>query len=169
MDPQGRLYFGDVEANTIWRLDGNGRLKAVVTGKHSHSLYLTDDGSLYGEHVYYDNARQQFITSILKLSPDGRLSDVMLPTASPARGEGIFMDKEGNTYSVEGGAAASREVILLKRAPDRTITRLAGGERGHADGPVFLLIFIGWTLRRAASTNRLRGQAAARRDLSNDG
>ncbi|HLG14685.1 MAG TPA: hypothetical protein VJH03_09330 [Blastocatellia bacterium] len=134
LDRQGQVYFGDVEQNTIWRINKQGKLEALATGKHSHSLFLAEDGTVFGEHVYYDAAGARWISSIWKLTPDGHVSDVMPPTSSPPKGSGIFMDREGNIYSVYGGASESREAALLKRTPVGEISVFAGGEQGHRDG-----------------------------------
>lgn len=134
VDRKGDIYFGDVETNTIWKLNRERRLEAITTGKHSHSLYLDEAGNLFGEHVYFDEAAAQWISSIWKLTPDGSLTDVVPPTSGPPKGSGVFMDRAGNVYSVQGGASVSDRAELLKRSPDGTVTVLAGGERGHADG-----------------------------------
>lgn len=134
LDRQGQIYFSDVQTNAVWKLDRELRLERVLAGKHSHSLFMDGAGDLFGEHVYYDSAGARWISSIWKLSPDGELTDLMAPTSVPPRGSGIFMDREGNIYSVQGGASESARVELLRRSPDGRITLIAGGERGHADG-----------------------------------
>ena len=133
-DRQGRVCFGDVEQNTIWRINTDGRVEAIATGRHSHSLFLAEDGTLFGEHVYYDAAGARWISSIWKITPDGQVSDIVPPTSSPPKGSGIFLDREGNIYSVWGGASESNQTLLLRRAPGGEVTTVAGGERGHVDG-----------------------------------
>lgn len=134
LDREGQIFFSDVQTNTIWKLNREGRLEAIVTHKHSHSLFGDEQGNLFGEHVYYDSAGARWISSIWKLSRDGQLTDVVPPTDSPPRGSGIFLDTTGNIYSVHGGASESERAELLKRSPDGQITVIAGGQRGHADG-----------------------------------
>lgn len=134
VDRNGEIYFGDVETNTIWKFNRERRLVTIATGKHSHSLYMDEAGNLFGEHVYYHDSGAHWISSIWKLTPDGRLIDVVPPTSGPPKGSGVFMDRAGNIYSVQGGASASDRAELLRRSPDGTVTVLAGGERGHADG-----------------------------------
>lgn len=134
LDRQGQIFFSDVQTNTVWRLNRERRLEAIVTDKHSHSLFRDEQGNLFGEHVSYDNAGARWISSIWKLTPDGQLADLVPPTGSPPRGSGIFMDRAGNIYSVHGGASESERAELLKRSPDGQITVIAGGPRGHADG-----------------------------------
>ncbi|MFY9609584.1 MAG: hypothetical protein WAU45_13325 [Blastocatellia bacterium] len=134
LDRQGQIYFGDVQTNTVWRLDSEHRLEAIVIGKHSHSLFLDEAGNLFGEHVYYDNGGAGWISSIWKLTPDSQLTEVVPPTGAPPRGSGIFMDRDRNIYTVQGGGSESERVELLKRSPAGQIVVIAGGQRGHADG-----------------------------------
>src|SRR4029077_13036639 len=56
IDPAGRVIFGDVDTNTIWRIE-DGRTVALATGLHSHDLYLDAQGNLWGEHAAYDAPR----------------------------------------------------------------------------------------------------------------
>jgi sugar lactone lactonase YvrE len=133
-DRQGQIFFSDVQTNTVWRLNREHRLEAILAHKHSHSLFEDEQGNLFGEHVYYDNANARWISSIWKLTRDGQLTDVVPPTDSPPRGSGIFLDRAGNVYSVQGGSSESEKVELLKRSPAGQITVIAGGQRGHADG-----------------------------------
>ena len=134
LDRQGQIYFGDVQTNTIWKINGQHRLEPIITGKHSHSLFLDEAGNLFGEHVYYDNDGSRWISSIWKLTSDGQLVEIVPPSIGPPRGSGIFMDREGNIYSAQGGSPESERVELLRRSPDGRIAVVAGGERGHADG-----------------------------------
>ncbi len=134
LDREGQIYFGDVQTNTVWRLDSKQRLEAIVIGKHSHSLFMDEAGNLFGEHVYYEAADQQWISNVWKLTPEGQLTDVVPPTGRPPSGSGIFMDRDGNIYSINGGASESERVELLRRSLDGEIAVIAGGQRGYADG-----------------------------------
>ena len=40
VDGQGRVYFTDLK--NVWRWEPQGRVTAVVTGKHSHALRLNE-------------------------------------------------------------------------------------------------------------------------------
>jgi streptogramin lyase len=53
-DATGRLYVADVPANTIWRIDPDGRRVAAVRGVHSHALVIGPDGAVYGTDVALD-------------------------------------------------------------------------------------------------------------------
>ncbi len=134
IDDQNQIYFGDVISNIIWKITVDGRLQAVAANKHSHSLYRDEAGNLYGEHVYYDPSGGRWISSVWKLAPDGHLLDRVPQTSHPVAGSVALMDREGNIYSVRGGASENQRTELIRRAPDGLITVLAGGERGHADG-----------------------------------
>jgi sugar lactone lactonase YvrE len=133
-DEQGGIYFSDVQTNTIWRIRDAGHVEAVVTGKHSHSLYMDEDGSLHGEHVSYDATNQRWISSTWTLTSEGQLIESVPRVRIGAGGEGFFKDSTGNVYTVDGGASESQKTLLLKQSPDGKITTVAGGERGHTDG-----------------------------------
>ncbi|MEW6212116.1 MAG: SMP-30/gluconolactonase/LRE family protein, partial [Acidobacteriota bacterium] len=86
------------------------------------------------EHVYYDPSGGRWVSSVWRLAPDGHLLDIVPQSSHLVAGSGVLMDREGNIYSVRGGASESQRTELIRRAPDGLITVLAGGERGHADG-----------------------------------
>ena len=50
-DGAGRLYIADIPANTVWRLDQDGRLMAVHRDVHTHALMAGPDGRIYGTHL----------------------------------------------------------------------------------------------------------------------
>jgi len=43
-DNGGHIYFSDVQRNIIWRVDPDGGLHPLLSGVHSHQLFLTEDG-----------------------------------------------------------------------------------------------------------------------------
>ena len=131
VDVTGRVYFGDIPANIIWRISNKGQVERVALGKHSHALVLDSAGYVYGTNPHLTLP----IRSVWRLTPDGRLSDVIPPTEHfPLGLQSFTMDAAGNMYSVKARNAQTPELLLLKRRPDGEITILAGSTVGYADG-----------------------------------
>ncbi len=134
VDRQGRIYFGDVDSNSVWRTSPGGPVAQVVAGKHSHELFMDENGNLYGEHVYYDAANDKWIRSLWKLTEQGQMEELLAPTADVPRGIGLLMDKLGNHYGFAISADGNQEYVLVKKAPDGSLANLAGSQSGYADG-----------------------------------
>jgi NHL repeat-containing protein len=134
VDRQGRIYFGDVDSNSVWRTSPDGKVAQVVTGKHSHELFMDENGNLYGEHVYYDAANNKWIRSLWELTEQGQLKELLAPTADVPRGMGLLMDRLGNHYGFAISADGNQEYVLVKKAPDGSLVNLAGSQSGYADG-----------------------------------
>lgn len=132
VDSEGEVFFADVERNRVWKISRRGTLLPVIAGKHSHDLFLDQADNLFGEHVYYEAATGRWISSQWQFTAKDKLIELSEPTANPPRGTGLLRDAAGNFFAVERDA---QHVRLLKRAPDGQVTVLAGGARGHADGP----------------------------------
>ncbi|MDQ5871997.1 MAG: hypothetical protein M3547_07275 [Acidobacteriota bacterium] len=131
VDRAGQVYFGDIPANVIWRIPGNGKVEKVALGKHSHALVLDSAGNVYGTNPHLTLP----IRSVWRLAADGRLTDVIPPTENLPLGlQSFLMDGAGNMYSVNARNARTAEMVLLKRSPNGEITTLAGSAVGHADG-----------------------------------
>jgi len=140
LDARGRIYFTDIPTNTVWRLARNGAPEKVVTGKHSHALHMDAAGNLYGTNPHLTLA----VGSIWKLTPDGKLSDVIAPTSNLPLGlQSFAMDAEGSVYSVNARNAKTPLLVLLRRRPNGEVTRIAGSEPGHADGVGARAKFLG--------------------------
>lgn len=140
LDATGQVYFGDIPANAIWKISREGNVERVAIGKHSHALVLDSAGNVYGTNPHLTLP----IRSVWRLTPDGRLTDVIPPTENLALGlQSFTMDGAGNIYSVNARSARTSEVLLLKRSPDGEISTLAGGAVGHADGTGSQANFLG--------------------------
>lgn len=68
------------------------------------------------------------------MTSEGRLSWLQEPTADSKTGINLWIDRDGNMYSVDQNNHTKTRTVLLKRAPDGTVTTFAGGAYGHADG-----------------------------------
>ena len=134
IDRQGQVYFSDVDHNTVWKVGADGRPVPFVTNKHSHELFIDEAGNLYGGHVYYDEANDRWINSLWKATPDGRVTEILAPTADVPKGLGSLMDAQGNTYAISGANDGQQAYVLARRRPDGTVETLAGSVSGYADG-----------------------------------
>jgi len=135
VDTQGRIYFSDLE--TIWRLDAEGRLtvfRAGGRGRHVHELSIDGEGRIYGAEETYEPRTKRWISSVWRMTPDGRETYIVEQTHEPPRGASVWRDHAGNTYFVEQNNHTKRETLLLRRSPDGRVETLAGGAYGHADG-----------------------------------
>lgn len=140
VDAAGRVYFGDIPANIIWRISQEGKLERVALGKHSHALVLDSAGNLYGTNPHLTLP----IRSVWRLTPDGHLTDLVAPTQDfPLGLQSFILDAAGNMYSVNARNAQTPELLLLKRSPDGEISTLAGSTLGHADGTGAQVKFMG--------------------------
>ena len=119
VDATGRIYFGDIPANIIWRISKEGHLERLALGKHSHALVLDSAGNVYGTNPHLTLP----IRSVWRLTPEGHLTDVVSPTEHfPLGLQSFIMDDAGNIYSVNARSAQTPELLLLKRRPDGEIS-----------------------------------------------
>jgi sugar lactone lactonase YvrE len=141
VDHQGRVYFADIDhGNHIWRIEATGKLTSVVSGRHSHDLYLDRTGNLFVAHVAYIPDGGRWESRVLKVEPSGSSSETIPPTTDRKRfwGNAFTLDRDGNVYfgytnNPRAGEAAD-ESLLLRRSPDGRVAVLAGSTRGHDDG-----------------------------------
>lgn len=140
VDARGRIYFTDIPTNTIWRISESGRLEKIVEGKHSHALHMDAGGNLYGTNPHMTLA----IGSIWKVTPQGTVSDVLVPTPDlPIGLQSFAMDSRGAVYSVNARSSTTPLLVLMRRNPDGSVQRVAGSEPGHADGTGAAAQFLG--------------------------
>jgi DNA-binding beta-propeller fold protein YncE len=94
---------------------------------------LGEDGSIYGTQEHGAAATG----SVWRIAPDGKVATVITPTPDFSVSLHPFIiDRDGNIYSTNSISFPnqSNKVMLLKAAPDGSVTVLAGGTRGHRDG-----------------------------------
>lgn len=131
VDKQGRVYFGDVLHNTVWKIE-NGQLLPFLKDKHSHRVALDEEGNLYGEHLEYVPATESWRFYMWKATPAGQASYVVPPSAGFPWG--LLRDKEGNRYEWQGNSNKKDDSRIVKRLPDGKLITLAGQGWGWADG-----------------------------------
>ncbi|MBA3570916.1 MAG: hypothetical protein H0W34_02835 [Pyrinomonadaceae bacterium] len=135
VDSAGNIYFSDLE--TIWKFDTHGELTVFrkgERGRHVHELAIDEQDNVYGADIGYNPASEGYITDVWKMTPEGKFIYLLQPTERAPRGWSIWHDRDGNMYFVEQNNHTKRETLLLRRSPDGTVTTLAGGAYGHADG-----------------------------------
>ena len=135
VDSRGRIYFSDLE--TVWKVGPAGRLvvfRARVAGRHVHELFIDSDGNVYGSDISYDQATQKYIGSVWKMSPTGEVTWLQEPSDNAKPGVSNWIDRSGNMYSIDQNNHTKTRTLLLRRTPEGTVTTLAGGAYGHADG-----------------------------------
>lgn len=133
-DSLGRLYVADIPANTVWRIDANGRMTAAMR-VHSHALVVGAGGAIYGTDVHVSSG----IREVWRLDLSGRRTDVVAKSGSiPLNLQAFLIAVDGTVYSVSvfqyDRPPDARELFLLRRLPSGVIDTVAGGLAGRADG-----------------------------------
>lgn len=144
VDRNNQIYFSDIE--TIWKIDAQGKLtvfRAGVSGRHTHEINLDENGNLYGVDNDYEPATQHWIAALWKITPAGKFSYVLAPTYNPPKAMTNWKDRAGNRYYVGQSENAEREIFVLKRTPDGTVTTLAGSEKSASEHRQVALYNVG--------------------------
>ena len=131
VDKQGRVYFGDVLHNTVWKIE-DGNLIPFLKDKHSHRVVLDEQGNLYGEHLEYVPSNDSWRFHMWKATPAGEVSYVVPP--SPGFPFGLLTDKNGNRYEWQGNSNKQDDSRIVRRQPDGMLVTIAGKGWGWADG-----------------------------------
>jgi len=131
----GLVYFSDLE--TVWTIDRDGKVSIFrpgVSGRHVHELSIDGQGNIYGPITAYDAATQKYLIGVWKMTPQGKEAELERPVDSVTSGISIWRDNAGNMYSIEQNNNLKQKTLLLKRTPDGSLSTLAGGGYGYADG-----------------------------------
>ena len=131
VDASGRVTFTNLKG--VWRWEPGGRVTEIVPGVHTHALRLEEDGTLVGEDLRYEPARNTFVTAIWRLSPEGALS------RGPATDESPFdfsaaVGADGSIYFSRVDNNRRDVSEIYRKSPDGRTQLLAGGAYGHEDG-----------------------------------
>ena len=137
VDSRGNVFYTDLAQ--VWKVEPSGRKSVAVPHVHTHALYLDADDNLFGEHLWYVAEGEQWWRRVWKLSPAGKLEDVI-----PARRldkdwwEGRAVDftfvRDPAGYIYWSADLGKNQQVLMKRAPGGAVTQVAGGAKGDADG-----------------------------------
>jgi sugar lactone lactonase YvrE len=123
-DAQGNIYYTDLEQ--VWRLAPDGGRTIAVPRVHTHELHLDSAGNLYGEHTWYEGeATNRWGYRVWRRTPDGRIGNVVPPTAGFRTDYSFVRDSSGNMYS------ADPQGHVVRRRPDGSKVRLS--ERAFGD------------------------------------
>lgn len=118
VDRGGNVLYTDLEQ--VWRIGTDGTRTVVVSGVHSHELYLDPAGVLHGEHLRYDNRSSSWGHYLWKLA-NGNVVRHASQDGFRTGGESFVRDPAGATYWLEGSR-------IRKRLPD-------GATVDHAELP----------------------------------
>lgn len=142
MDASGAVFYTDLEQ--VWRISPSGEKAVAVPDVHTHELWLDPDGTLYGEHLWYEGEEtDRWGHRVWKRLPDGRIETVIPPTPGFRNGYSFVRDGQGTMYWVDEASASGTAV--RKRLPDgRIFTHSSGPFReppwmtATADGTLYL-------------------------------
>ncbi|HEX9148539.1 MAG TPA: hypothetical protein VF958_05180 [Thermoanaerobaculia bacterium] len=121
MDSRGTVFYSDLAR--VWRISRDGHKSVAVDGVHTHELWMDPQGSLYGEHLWYEgDATKQWGYRVWRRSPDGTVTDVR-PARRGFRSDYSFVrDAGGASYWVERESKPPR---FRKRSADGVVSTLA--------------------------------------------
>ncbi len=140
IDSRGNVFYSDL--HHVWRISADGHKSVAVPNVHTHELCLDAADNLYGEHLWYEGeATNRWGHRVWKRSSDGRIVDVIGPTAGFLQNYSFVRDRTGNMYWVERTSSEIR-----KRLPDGVVVAIARGHFRDArwmavtpDGIVYLI------------------------------
>lgn len=128
-DRKGNIYYTDLKQ--VWKISSDGTKTAVVTGVHTHELYIDEQDNLYGEHLWYNGeSKDTWGHYVWCLKNTGELVKEINPTEGFLTNYGFARDSAGNMYWVERFTVSK----IMKKSKSGEITKLAEGKFG----------FIGW-------------------------
>ncbi len=128
-DSKGNIYYTDLKQ--VWKVFPNGEKTSVVSGVHTHELYIDSQDNLYGEHLWYNGEKQNtWGYYVWRLKNTGELAKVIEPTEGFREDYSFVRDSSGNMYWVERFTVSR----IMKKDPDGKISKLLEGKFG----------FIGW-------------------------
>lgn len=136
----GTIFYSDL--SRVWRIAPSGEKSVAVPDVHTHELFLDADGSLYGEHLWYEGDRtKKWGHRVWKRSPHGAIADVV-PAREGFRSEPSFVrDAAGAMYF----SGVERRDTLFRKRPGAPPEAWATGFRkirwmiAAADGTAHLV------------------------------
>lgn len=122
-DASGSVFYSDLAR--VWRIAPDGTRSVAVDGVHSHELALDPDGTLYGEHLWYEGeATDRWGHRVWRRRSDGAVETVIPPTAGFLSDYSFVRDAAGTMYWAERGETTT----IRKRPRDGSVAL-------HASGP----------------------------------
>ena len=130
-DSKGNIYYTDLKQ--VWKISLDGNKTAVVTGVHTHELYIDQQDNLYGEHLWYNgesvNTWGYYVWCLKNI---GELVKEINPTEGLLTNYSFARDSMGNMYWVERFTTSR----IMKKNKSGEIIKLTEGKFG----------FIGWLI-----------------------
>lgn len=100
--PHQEVYFSDVlhGLGTIWRIDHHGKLSQVLTGEHSHFLFLDQQGMIWGTNHEYLPATDKNRNTLWRWHPLMGKQIIITPTYDPRVFSGVnfVVDSDQHIY-----------------------------------------------------------------------
>lgn len=128
-DSKGNIYYTDLKQ--VWKISLDGSSTAVVTGVHTHELYIDPQDNLYGEHLWYNGeSKNTWGHYAWCLKNNGELVKEIKPNEGFLTNYSFARDSAGNMYWVERFTISR----IMKKSKSGEITKVAEGKFG----------FIGW-------------------------
>lgn len=124
-DSKGNIYYTDLKQ--VWKIYLDGRMTPVVTGVHTHELYIDPLDNLYGEHLWYNGERlNTWGHYVWRLKNNGELVKDIKPTEGFLTNYSFVRDSSGNMYWVERFTTSR----IIKKNKAGEITKLFEGKFG---------------------------------------
>ena len=121
-DSKGNIYYTDLKQ--VWKIGRDGSRKIVVTGVHTHELYMDAKDQLYGEHLWYNGEELDTWGSYAWcLQPNGKLDTVVAIHEGFLEHYSFNRDMHGNQYWVERGPVSR----IMKKMVTGNISVLTAG------------------------------------------
>jgi hypothetical protein len=119
---RGIVYYTDL--TQVWRIDEKGERRVAVPNEHTHELMIDDAGNLYGEDSQGVGGGWRY--RVWRMSPDGRLTDVIPWKAGLRDDYGFVKDGAGALYWASC-TDAKRLCTVKRRTADGRVSVAAGG------------------------------------------
>jgi len=128
-DNKGNIYYTDL--GKVWKISLDGSKTVVVSGVHTHELYMDEHDNLYGEHLWYNGETQNTWGHYdWCLKNTGELVKEIDPTEGFPSNYSFVRDSSGNIYWVERFTTSK----IMKKTKSGEVMKLTEGKFG----------FIGW-------------------------
>ena len=128
-DSKGNIYYTDLAK--VWKIVLDGDRSVVVTGVHTHELFIDDQDNLYGEHLWYNGeSKDTWGHYVWCLKNNGELVREINPTEGFLTNYSFIRDSLGNMYWVERFTTSR----IMKKTKNGEVIKIAEGKFG----------FIGW-------------------------
>jgi hypothetical protein len=95
-DTRGNVFYTDLVQ--VWMIPVNGQKRIVVNNVHTHELYIDERNNLFGEHLWYDDAHDQWMNYAWKYSADGKFEKVIPDAKGFITNYSFVRDHQGNMF-----------------------------------------------------------------------